>query len=125
MLFVDEVGQLARADVLAVAAAGASVALLRDLQQLDQPPRGLHPPGAEAPALGHVLGEAATIDPARGVSLGETCRLPPGICGFTSEVFYDGRLRARPGLDRRALVNAGRSMGRGCGSCRWSTRGAR
>ncbi len=125
VLFVDEAGQLALADVRAVGAAGAGVVLLGDPLQLDQPRRALHPPGAEASALGHVLGEAATIHPARGVFLDETWRLPPGICGFTSEVFYDGRLRARPGLERRALVNAGAFDGAGMWFVPVEHRGAR
>ena len=38
------------------------------------------------------------------IFLEETWRLPPGICGITSELFYDGRLRGLPGLERRALI---------------------
>lgn len=113
VLFVDEAGQLALADVLAVAAAGDSLVLLGDPQQLDQPRRALHPEGADVSALGHVLGGAATIEPTHGVFLDETWRLPPPICAFTSELFYDGRLRSRPGLEQRALIGAGAFDGAG------------
>lgn len=113
VLFVDEAGQLALADVLAVAAAGRSLVLLGDPQQLEQPQRAQHPEGADVSALGHILDGAATIDATRGVFLDETWRLVTSMCKFTSEVFYDGRLRSRPGLECRALLNAGRLDGSG------------
>jgi superfamily I DNA and/or RNA helicase len=65
-------------------------------QQLDQPQRGIHPPGAEVSALGHLLAGNATIGSGQGLFLTETRRLHPDICAFTSELFYDGRLVARP-----------------------------
>lgn len=40
----------------------------------------------------------------RGLFLAETWRLHPSICEFTSEIFYEGRLRPRPGRERQALV---------------------
>jgi uncharacterized protein len=39
-----------------------------------------------------------------GLFLPQTYRLHPKICEFTSEVFYEGRLESRPGLERQALV---------------------
>jgi superfamily I DNA and/or RNA helicase len=69
---------------------------LGDPQQLDQPQKGLHPPGAEVSALSHLLKGRATIGDDQGIFLAETRRLHPDICDFTSEVFYDGRLIARP-----------------------------
>src|SRR5439155_5662661 len=47
VLFVDEAGQMSLANVLAVSPASTSIVLLGDPQQLDQPQRGVHPPGAE------------------------------------------------------------------------------
>lgn len=49
-------------------------------QQLDQPTKGVHPPGAGASALGHVLGGDKTIADERGVFLGRTWRLHPDLC---------------------------------------------
>jgi len=69
--------------------------LLGDPQQLDQPQKGVHPPGAEVSALAHLLNGRVTIEPHQGLFLGESWRLNPDICAFTSEVFYDGRLKAR------------------------------
>jgi uncharacterized protein len=78
--------------------ATASIVLLGDPQQLDQPLRGTHPPGAERSALAHVLGSDATMPPDRGLFLERTWRLHPVLCAFTSEVFYDGRLEPEPHL---------------------------
>ena len=54
--------------------------------------------------LDHVLGGHQTIPPDRGIFLPETWRLAPSVCAFTSEVFYEGRLRSRDGLERQVLV---------------------
>ena len=98
VLFVDEAGQISLANVLAMSQATDSVVLLGDPQQLDQPLRGTHPPGAERSALAHVLDGAATIPPERGLFLERTWRLHPALCDFTSEVFYDDRLEPQPHL---------------------------
>jgi uncharacterized protein len=96
VLFVDEAGQMALANVLALSPAATSIVLLGDPQQLDQPQRGLHPLGAEVSALGHLLNGRATIAADQGVFLTETRRLHPDVCAFTSELFYEGRLTSRP-----------------------------
>ena len=104
MLFVDEAGQMSLANVLAVAQAAKNLVLLGDPQQLDQPQKGSHPDGAEVSALEHLLEGARTIAPERGLFLERTWRLHPAICDFTSEVFYEGRLLARDGLERQAIT---------------------
>ncbi len=96
VLFVDEAGQMSLADVLAISQAATSVVLLGDPQQLTQPQKGIHPPGVEVSALGHLLNGHATIAPEQGLFLKETWRLHPDICAFISELFYDRRLAARP-----------------------------
>jgi uncharacterized protein len=96
VLFVDEAGQMSLANVLAASPAAKSIVLLGDPQQLDQPQRGVHPPGAEASALSHLLQGALTIPSDRGLFLGESWRLHPDSCTFTSDVFYESRLTARP-----------------------------
>jgi len=103
VLFVDEAGQMSLADVLAISQAGKSLVLLGDPQQLEQPTQGSHPEGTDASALEHILGEHQTLPPERGLFLEETWRLHPDICAFTSELFYEGRLASRPGLERQAL----------------------
>src|SRR5262249_46627968 len=104
VLFVDEAGQMSLANVLAVSQAAGSVVLLGDPQQLEQPQQGSHPEGTGVSALDHILQGHQTIPPDRGIFLPETWRLAPAICEFTSEVFYEGRLASRAGLERQALV---------------------
>lgn len=104
VLFVDEAGQMSLANVLAVAQAAKNLVLLGDPQQLDQPQKGSHPDGAEVSALEHLLEGARTIAPDKGLFLERTWRLHPAVCTFTSEVFYEGRLLARDGLERQAIT---------------------
>jgi predicted RecB family nuclease len=106
VLFVDEAGQMSLANVVAVSQAANSVVLLGDPQQLEQPRKGSHPDGVGVSALEHVLRGERTIAVERGIFLPETWRLAPAICDFTSELFYDGRLTSRPGLERQRVGGA-------------------
>ena len=106
VLFVDEAGQMSLADTLAVAQAGRSLVLVGDPRQLEQPQQGSHPEGTEVSALEHLFGDSDTVPDGRGLFLGETWRMAPAINDFTSELFYEGRLRARAGLERQALLGA-------------------
>jgi uncharacterized protein len=58
-------------------------------------------------ALTHLLDGRATIDPGKGLFLKETWRLHPDICAFTSELFYDSRLAARPENQKQRLNTEG------------------
>jgi predicted RecB family nuclease len=95
VLFIDEAGQMALADVISVAHAAKSLVLIGDPQQLERPLKGSHPDGAEKSALEHLLGDHKTILPDVGLLLPETWRLHPNISKFTSEMFYEGRLKSR------------------------------
>ena len=59
VLFIDEAGQMSLANALAASQGAISLVLLGDPQQLDQPVKGSHPPGAERSALAHLLGGKA------------------------------------------------------------------
>jgi superfamily I DNA and/or RNA helicase len=83
------------------------------VRQLEQPIQGSHPEGTEVSALDHILGIHATIPPDRGLFLEETWRLHPGICAFTSEVFYESRLKPKPDLDRQRITSKSRITGSG------------
>ena len=113
VLFVDEAGQMSLANTLAVSGAAQSLVLLGDPQQLEQPQKGSHPDGVGVSALEHVLGGAATMPPDRGLFLPTTWRLHPAICAFTSEVFYEGKLEPKPGLERQRLTGTGAFDGAG------------
>jgi len=108
VLFVDEAAQMSLADVLAVSQAGTSLVLLGDPQQLDQPMQGSHPDGIGVSALTHILGGHQTIPADKGLFLEETWRLHPDICRFTSELFYEGRLRPHVGLELQEVRSSGR-----------------
>lgn len=103
VLFIDEAGQMALADVIAVAQAATNLILIGDPQQLERPLKGSHPPGAEKSALEYLLGGRKTIPEGMGLLLPETWRMHPTICEFTSELFYEGRLGARSFTRNRVL----------------------
>jgi uncharacterized protein len=113
VLFVDEAAQVSLANVLAVSHAAPSLVLLGDPRQLDQPTQGSHPEGTGVSALDYILNGRLTIAPEQGLFLGETWRLHPNICVFTSELFYESRLTAIPGLERQVIRSAGRIQGSG------------
>jgi uncharacterized protein len=106
VLFVDEAGQMSLANALAVTRAARSIVLLGDPQQLAQSKKATHPDGVGVSALQHMLGSAKTISFDRGIFLPETWRLAPSIAAFTSEMFYEGRMRSKPGLERQRLAGS-------------------
>lgn len=113
VLFVDEAAQMSLANVLAISHVGSDLVLLGDPQQLDQPTQGTHPEGTERSALGHLLGGRRTIGAEEGLFLEDTWRLHPDICSFTSEMFYEDKLKTRPELARQRLITVGGLDGTG------------
>ena len=113
VLFVDEAAQMALARVLAVSQAAKMIVLIGDPQQLDQPLQGSHPDGTEVSALDHILAGAHTIPADKGLFLEETWRLHPEICAYTSELFYDGKLYSKKGLEQQIIRSAGPVNGSG------------
>jgi predicted RecB family nuclease len=102
-LFIDEGGQFALADAIAVGTAAENVVLLGDPNQLPQVSQGAHPPGANASVLSHLLGDDATVRPEMGIFLEQTWRLRPELNRFISSTFYDNRLEPAPICTRRAV----------------------
>src|SRR6266850_2382348 len=102
-LFIDEAGQMSLADVLAVSQAAKKLVLLGDPQQLERPTKGSHPDGAEKSALEHLLNGRRTIEAGMGFLLPETWRLHPKVCRYTSDFFYDERLRSHPISQSRVI----------------------
>jgi uncharacterized protein len=109
LLIIDEAGQFALADALAVSMCAKNVLLLGDPQQLPQVVQGTHPAGAEASALGHLIGEADIMPPSLGYFLDETRRMHPAVCEPVSNLSYAGCLHAHPSAAERAIegVDAG------------------
>ncbi len=105
VLFIDEAGQFSLANTCAVSHAAKSLVLLGDPQQLDQPLQGTHPPGVDASGLQHILGDAVTMPPDRGLFLPETWRMHPTICDYISEMFYEGKLTSQADRVHQQLVH--------------------
>ncbi|MCR9095696.1 MAG: TM0106 family RecB-like putative nuclease [bacterium] len=103
-LVVDEAGQLSLANAVAASQAARNLILLGDPQQLDQPIQGSHPDGSEVSVLDHLLEGRDTISEDRGLFLPETWRLHPDICAFTSETYYEGKLRSRSGCEGQRIT---------------------
>ncbi len=87
--------------------------MLGDPQQLEQPQQGIHPPGSDGSAFDHLLRGHATIGSQQGLFLAETHRLHQDICDFTSELFYEGRLKPRPENQQQRINTDGRLNGTG------------
>ncbi|MDG1265564.1 MAG: TM0106 family RecB-like putative nuclease, partial [Ilumatobacter sp.] len=93
VLIIDEAGQLGLADTLAASISATNVILLGDPQQLPQVAKASHPNRSGVSALEHLLGEnVRTVTPERGVLLDVTWRMHPYVCGFISDVMYEGKL---------------------------------
>ena len=103
VLVVDEAGQMSLANVVAMGGSTTSIVLLGDPNQLPQVSQGVHPEGAGASVLEHVVGAAATIAPDRGLFLDVTYRMHPRVNAFVSEAFYDGLLETAPATARQLI----------------------
>jgi uncharacterized protein len=112
-LVVDEAGQMALANVLAIAGAANNLILLGDPNQLRQPSHGIHPEGVDRSVLDHVIQDQPTMPTAYGLFLETTYRLHPSVCAFVSEAFYDGKLEPDKSTKRQnlAVSNGGGGLG--------------
>ena len=103
-LFIDEAGQVPLANVMAMSMATKNIILVGDRMQLPQPVQGIHPGESGLSVLEFLLGERSTVAPERGIFLGETYRLKPGICNFISGAFYEGQLKSHESAQQRSLM---------------------
>jgi uncharacterized protein len=94
VLVIDEAGQVALADAVAMATNAESLVLLGDPLQLAQVSLAEHPEQTGASVLGHLLGTHGTVPEDRGVFLDRTFRMHPALCEFISQLVYEGRLHA-------------------------------
>jgi predicted RecB family nuclease len=104
VLVVDEAGQMSLSNVLAASPGGRGLVLLGDPQQLEQPLQSSHPEGSEVSSLQHFLDGEDTMPMDKGLFLSETYRLHPHIARFTSEVYYEGKVSSRPGLENQLIL---------------------
>lgn len=103
-LIVDEAGQVALGNLVAVAGAAKNLILVGDQMQLPQPVQGVHPGETGLSVLEYLLQGRATVEPERGILLNESWRMHPKICQFISDAIYDGRLSSRPHTAKRSLM---------------------
>jgi uncharacterized protein len=103
-LFIDEAGQVALANAVAMGTSARSIVLVGDQMQLSQPVKGVHPGASGLSVLDFLLEGQPTVAPDRGVFLNVTRRLHPSVCDFISSTFYEGRLTPFPENARRRLV---------------------
>ena len=105
-LFVDEAGQVATANLVAMATSAKNIVLLGDQMQLSQPIQGVHPGESGLSALDFLLEGRATIPPDRGVFLATTWRMHPDVCRFISDAIYESRLHPEPKNAEQRLILA-------------------
>ena len=91
-MFIDEASQVSVADVVAMGKCAKNIVLVGDQQQLAMPSRAVHP-GKINKSILEFLVEDDTISPDRGVFLNTTRRLHPNINNFTSNSFYDAKIK--------------------------------
>ena len=103
-LFVDEAGQVAVANLVAMGLSARNLVLLGDQMQLGQPIQGDHPGDSGLSTLEYLLGDEAVIPPDRGIFLKTTFRMHPDVCRFISEAVYEGQLESEPSTWRQGLV---------------------
>lgn len=91
-LFIDEAGQVALANAVAMGRAARNLVLVGDQMQLAQPTQGVHPGESGLSCLEYLLQGHQTIPADLGIFLGVSYRMQPDVCRFISEAYYEGRL---------------------------------
>lgn len=102
-LFVDEAGQVAVANLIAMSRSATNLILMGDQMQLGQPSQGTHPADSGLSVLGYLLHETPTIPDDMGVFLGTTYRMHSKVNRFISEHIYEGKLESHPDNDKRII----------------------
>lgn len=103
-IFVDEAGQVALANLVAMGTSARNIVLLGDQMQLGQPIQGVHPGRSGESSLEYLLNGKATIPAEQGIFLEKTWRMHPDVCRFISDAVYDGRLEAEPNNANQSLL---------------------
>lgn len=105
LMIVDEAGQLSLADTMCVSDSCKRMVMFGDPQQLQQPQKAVHPFGTDDSALGHIFGGRKTVDDEYGLLLDTSYRMHDDICGFVSEMFYDGKLKHDQANSNHEILN--------------------
>jgi hypothetical protein len=103
LLVIDEAGQFALADTVAVSVAARNLLLLGDPQQLPQVTQGTHPEPVDRSALGWLTDGHDTLPDELGYFLARSWRMHPALCAEESQLSYDGRLTSVDAAAERSL----------------------
>jgi superfamily I DNA and/or RNA helicase len=103
-LFIDEAGQVALGNLVAMARCARNIVLVGDQMQLQLPVQGVHPGQSGLSCLDYLMLDHATVPPERGALLDVSWRMHPDVCEFISEAIYEGRLKSHPDTAERYLV---------------------
>lgn len=102
-LFVDEAGQVAVANLIAMSRSAKNLVLMGDQMQLGQPTQGTHPAESGLSILDYLLYDSPTISEEMGVFLGTTYRMHSELNNFISEHIYEGKLKSHPDNEKRII----------------------
>ena len=102
-MFIDEAGQIAVADLVAVSTSTKNLILLGDQMQLGQPTKGSHPGDSGLSCLDYLFKGQSTVSPNMGIFLGDSYRMHPKVCTLISEGIYEGRLQSKPETKNRTI----------------------
>ncbi|NQY51599.1 MAG: AAA family ATPase, partial [Piscirickettsiaceae bacterium] len=102
-LFVDEAGQVAIANLIAMSRSATNLILIGDQMQLGQPLQGTHPSDSGLSVLEYLLHKTPTIPDDMGVFLNTTYRMHSMVNQYISEHIYEGKLKSDPNNDRRII----------------------
>ena len=103
-LFIDEAGQIALANVIAMGLSTKNIVLVGDQMQLGQPIQGTHPGEAGLSVLEFLLNRQTVIPQERGLFLNTSYRLNQSLCDFISDAFYEGKLKTHISATKRKLI---------------------
>lgn len=94
LLVIDEAGQFALANTIAVSVAAQRLLLLGDPQQLPQVSQGTHGEPVNESALGWLMDGRAALPLELGYFLEKSYRMHPAVCAPVSTLSYAGELTA-------------------------------
>ncbi|MGC0363041.1 putative RecB family nuclease [Rhodococcus sp. 27YEA15] len=106
LLVVDEAGQFALANTIAVAIATRNLLLLGDPQQLPQVSQGTHPEPVDESALGWLAEGHGALPPELGYFLEKTWRMHPDLCAPVSALSYEGKLHSQENVTAARNLDA-------------------
>ena len=106
-LVVDEAGQVALANMVAMGRAARNIVLVGDPMQLSQPTKGDHPGDSGMSALAYLLGAARIVPAERGIFMPVSRRMHPEVCRFISHAVYEGQLASHLSAGLQSLLVAG------------------